>query len=468
MKYIIFLSGFIGFWFFSLTISPAYSQEQKEEDALSEEKKAEIRETLYLLSDLEKERGRKRETVGREEVEFREIENELGEEQEELAEDELLKENQNEISAKEVKRVEDKDKILKKLFEDKQNNPYLKDLFKTDERLSSWIREDPYMLYSSLRFENMDMTQFFTENGSMGPQDFLIPNPLFGAIALQNIEAIHFFKNHPRINLEDVNEHGDNIVHFVFLGPSIGFENVFKILFHEDFFPKISHLLNKPNKFDKTSYDLALQDQETNLYIRSNTQGIIGRVATLFSEKGALRFQDLPGSGNTRAKRLEREKSIYRFGQGNRDQNGFGSNEENSDNGEKPGEQEQGIKPVKQNQEESNEELQAQDPKPPWKKVDFNMSIKPQEKDIKEGIQFLQKEVNKFISGESDPDIAPHLFRYIEVLGSRIVEYNEKAGDDTFLRQVEEIIDTLEAELLSREESDREDSTDLCQTAWDI
>lgn len=450
VKYVIFLSAFTGSWFFPLTVSPAYSQEQREGDALSEKKKTEIRTILYFLSDLERERAKKLR------------------EQEEFSEDEFLKENQNEVSDKKIKKVGDKDKILKELFEDKQNNPYLKDLFKNDERLSSWIREDPHMLYCSLRFANMDMTQFFAENGSMGPQDPLIPNPLFAALVLQNIEAIKFFINHPGINLDEVNEHGDYIFHFVFLGSLVGFERVFQVLFHEDFFPKISHLLDKPSRFDKTAYDLALQDQEHSLYVRrGNTQAIIKRVITLFSEKGALRFQDLSNPKNTRARRLEREKSLYRFKTGKRNQNGFGSDRKNSDKGKKPGERETETKPAKQDQAGNEGKLQTQTPKPsPKKKTGFNVPVKPQEEDIRRGIQFLQKEVNKFISGESDSDIVPQLFRYIEVLGSKIVQYNEEVRDDTFTRQVEGIIDSLEDELLSRKESDKEDPTGLCQTAW--
>ena len=126
-------------------------------------------------------------------------------------------------------------------------------------------------------------------------------NPLQSAIITQRVEFIKSFLDHPETDLSHRNIWGDNIFHVVFLGSNNkrdkGYASkiaILELLFHADYFHRISHLLNAPNHRNETPLDFALRDGDS-VASEKNVR--------LLKKRGALQFKDLPES----TKKLHRE-----------------------------------------------------------------------------------------------------------------------------------------------------------------
>ena len=146
------------------------------------------------------------------------------------------------------------------------NTSLLKDLFENDLRLSHWMKTSSAPLFAAIQADNVDMIQFFeTKQESVLVKKYNNIYPVQLAVIVPSIKAMRFFFNHPAVNLDVVNMFGDNLFHVIFLGvgPEKSKLKVAQVFFHNDYFPKVAHLLNIPNADGEAPMDLALREAKT-------------------------------------------------------------------------------------------------------------------------------------------------------------------------------------------------------------
>lgn len=259
IKYMVFLTIFI-------LINPCFSEVKNEPpiDTLSIEEKTKIYDNLKALMKREDEKFLKTEEEKEEE-----IERERGKKTK--LEQALYPKWQ---------------KVMKP-----RNNSYLKTLFKNDKKLFSWMKRSPEPLFAAIQFKNMDMIKFFVEEGGLHPfRKEIRFTPLHSSIIIQDIEAIEFFLNHPDTDLNATNIWGDNIFHILFFGSNSNKRNkILRLFLQENYFSKISHLLNEANDFNQTVFDFALREGAS----EKVPKDIIKDTIKMLSDKGALPFRDL-------------------------------------------------------------------------------------------------------------------------------------------------------------------------------
>ena len=452
---------------------------EEREKILSGEEEAEIRDTLVSLMILEKKRAKNRDEVSRWEAEF-------------SLKGESMEEKGNKVLDKETRRMRGLSTGWKKIIGNKKNTSYIKELFRNIETLSSWIEKNPYMLYLSLRFENRELAEFFAENGSMGPQDPLVPNPLFFSIITQDIEAIKFFFRHPKTDWEAVNVWEDNLFHGVLLSFSPHYKEVLNLLFHEDYFPKISHLLNKPNKFGETVFDLALKELENAMFFEKNR---MKRVVELLSKNGALPSEAHRGIEEKSDPEMERFMAILE--RRKKELEKINSNRDEAYHKEEEGES-KSFQPVmlpipfdrdraknldsRQNkanrrrrhsetpavvQTQADTGVRKRNSKNPGEglgrsKEPNGYGNHQREIELKGKLDHLEEQVDEFILGEkSGGDFVADLFEQIRSLGSQIIT----AEHQIFLRRHGELVRQLENAILQQSGGSQSSSKGPCQSA---
>ena len=144
------------------------------------------------------------------------------------------------------------------------NTPLLKDLFRNNIELSKWMKESPGPFFAAIQANNVDMIRFFEQKQkSVVTKKY---NNMYGvqvAITVPSLRAIQFFFSHPDVNLDVVNIFGDNLFHLISLGADKLRSKlaIARIFFHEDNFPRVAHLLNKPNFDGEVPLDLILKEE---------------------------------------------------------------------------------------------------------------------------------------------------------------------------------------------------------------
>ena len=167
------------------------------------------------------------------------------------------------------------------------HSSYVKSLFENDPELTEWITWSQNLAFLAIRFENMDLTEFFAEKGAVNVvREGTGFSLLFFSIITQKLKFIEFFLDNEEIDLSHTSVWGDNLFHIVLLGKKGAYKGkVFNLLFQEKYFHRIAHLLNIPNHHNETTLDLALREEKT---FPKETQ------IKILRNKGALSFEDLP------------------------------------------------------------------------------------------------------------------------------------------------------------------------------
>ena len=82
-------------------------------------------------------------------------------------------------------------------------------------------------------------------------------------VTVPSVRALQFFVSHPDVNLDVVNIFGDNLFHLISLsaGKLSNKLAIARMFFHEDNFPRVAHLLNKPNFNEEVPLDLILKEE---------------------------------------------------------------------------------------------------------------------------------------------------------------------------------------------------------------
>ncbi len=191
------------------------------------------------------------------------------------------------------------------------NTPDVLEYFENDPKLIDWINKSSEPLYYAIKYGNLDMIRFFgemvdTKTGEVGGETEKLEaetrgkmdwkmgplehSPLHLSMMVNdgfNIKIVEFFLNHPKTNLEAKDVSGENLFHIVFLVPLSKRISILKLLFQEEYFKRISHLLNIPNKLNETPFDFAFREDRQGKVPSNNW------ILKLFEEKGALSSQDL-------------------------------------------------------------------------------------------------------------------------------------------------------------------------------
>ena len=323
-------------------------------DTLSKEKKEIIRSTLYSLIEAEQESERRQKEQKKKQIEWRDSMKRLAlaaitqEEGEDFEETEELNQKETTENSKESKKSKEEEKSSKwKMVLNPKNNSYVQTLFENDENLQEWVKGSSELLFNVIRSNNLEMLEFFVEKGAIinAARESTLFSPLhFSIISKNKLEIIKFFLDHPEIDLRQTSVWGDNIFHMVFLG-GIGKEartnkiSVLSLLFQEEYFLKISDLLNTPNNHKETALDLAWKDSPPRPYTKysdpltSNGSfydidfGITyphtinlyemnassARVIEMLKEKEALLFKDLPESKKPPKQQMEGDVCATEF-----------------------------------------------------------------------------------------------------------------------------------------------------------
>ncbi len=162
--------------------------------------------------------------------------------------------------------VEEIHKKLKNVFASPKHNFYIKKIFQ-EKDFSSWMNQSPTPLFFAIRFSSeREIIKFFS--GPEGIEDvfqsaYSYP-PLFQAILSQNLAGIKFYLDHQNSSLTFKTSEGDNIFHHIFLGSGNTRKShkkkISELLFEENIFSKISHLLNELSSTGATAFDYLLRD----------------------------------------------------------------------------------------------------------------------------------------------------------------------------------------------------------------
>ncbi len=301
-----------------------------------------VRNDLYYLYDLDNREVKKgslaestveevRPTVNFEETDEaiirRSLEEERRAEAMDLQESErLTKERKDE---RRLRREKGSEKVVKKwgdVFKVK-NTSYVISLFEGDPKLMEWLGKSPEPLFSAISAQNMAMIRFISENGKVywhrGPHGF---TPEQFAIIGEDLSVVDFFLRRSQTNrrgmahLSRRNVWGENLFHAVFYGKdeAVGSKmRVMRLLFSEEYFPKISHLLNSPNKSGQTPLDFAFNDAVGR---RPEDKAFDNRIVDFLLERGAISIRNPSLSGyrdvykrkQEEKKKKEREKAERR------------------------------------------------------------------------------------------------------------------------------------------------------------
>lgn len=153
----------------------------------------------------------------------------------------------------------------KKLFAP-SNTALLKDVFENNQELSDWMRKSAGPLFSAIQADNVDMIRFFEQRqGSVLLKKYGELYAVQLAVIVPSLNAIRYFFNHSAIDLSVVNMFGDNLFHLIFLGSGTANSKlaVLRMFLHDTYFPKVAHLLNKPNFNNETPLDSGLKEEKT-------------------------------------------------------------------------------------------------------------------------------------------------------------------------------------------------------------
>ena len=307
---------------FTIATFTCFAKGDKKE--LSEEVKKTVRSNLYSLLESDEARKRNRTEKRREQRELRERIRKMLSAMEDIdkyIEDSIKTEASKEAGDSEELEEEwvlnyKKDTRLKSVFA-VRNSSYVKTLVQNDSRLREWIKKNPEMLFFAIQFGNLDLVRFFVEEGGMinAVREFTHFSPLHMAIIAARPRIIQFFLDHPETNLRQKSIWGNNIFHIVFFsgpqgdkGPQKQGEKkanrlrVLEILFQEEYFSKISDLLNTPSSHSETALDFALGDE---MHKKKE-------VIALLRSKKALRFEELPENQMESLERRNTQK-IYSY-----------------------------------------------------------------------------------------------------------------------------------------------------------
>ena len=184
-----------------------------------------------------------------------------------------------------------------------ENSSVVKSFFQNDESLLQWIKDSPELIYNAIQFGNLELVQFFVENGSSinAARETTHFSPLHFAIISFHPDIIRWFLDHPQTNLRQTSVWGENLFHFVFLTGNQGKRQnrsvaqnrksekmqILDILFQPEYFVKISDLLNVPNHYNETVLDFAR---------REGTGSNEKQIVSFLRRKGALSYEDLEKS----------------------------------------------------------------------------------------------------------------------------------------------------------------------------
>lgn len=334
--------GCIVFFLITAVFTPCFAGNST--DTLSEKKKEIIRSTLYSLIEEENENKRRQKEQEKKQMDWRDPTKRLAlaaitqeetettdepEEGEDFEETEELNQKGTNEATENSKESERSKKSSKwKMILDSKNNSYVKTLFENDEDLQEWIQTSSELLFNVIQSNNLEMLEFFVEKGAMinAARESTFFSPLhFSIISQSRLDIIKIFLDHPKIDLRQTSVWGDNIFHMVLMGGKGKGErtnkiSVLSLLFQEEYFLKISDLLNTPNNHKETTLDLAWKDSpppykkdsdpptNNGLFYDIDSDGIMhphsinldrmnvfnARIIEMLEKKGASLFKDLP------------------------------------------------------------------------------------------------------------------------------------------------------------------------------
>ena len=185
------------------------------------------------------------------------------------------------------------------------NTPLLKDLFRNNTELSKWMMESPGPFFVAIHADNVDMMRFFEQK-----QKSVVTkkhNNIYGvqvAITVPSLRATQFFFSHPDVNLDVVNIFEDNLFHLISLSASDKLRSklaLARIFFHEDNFPRVAHLLNRPNFVGEVSLDLILKEEG---FFK------VDQLILEFLAKGAIAVKQQEKLENFESKRRQKNKRM--------------------------------------------------------------------------------------------------------------------------------------------------------------
>lgn len=170
---------------------------------------------------------------------------------------------------------------------DPYNTFFLIEFFEIDLKLTEWLNVSSEPFYNAIKSGNLSAIRLFGERGRWNWEiGSMKLSPLHFSMILNdgfNMEIVDFFLNHPKTNLEAKTIFGENLFHVIFLAPPRRRIHLIDLLFQREYFQKISHLLNKPNNFGETPFDVAIKARS-----KENS-----KIVAFMKKEGALSSQDM-------------------------------------------------------------------------------------------------------------------------------------------------------------------------------
>ena len=151
----------------------------------------------------------------------------------------------------------------KDLF-DTQNTKYFQRMLDNGNNIFSLTTRGTKntFLHFIVGFENLDLVKLFPEHMDINVKNSEGFTSFLSSIIIQNVEIIEFFLDHSDTDLSAKDVLGNNVFHIVFFGSRVAKERkrILDLLFKEEHFTKISHLLNEKNKDGQTALDLLYRE----------------------------------------------------------------------------------------------------------------------------------------------------------------------------------------------------------------